>query len=563
MVGIARPDFTKCNRQEERFGMEKASWWEPLVINIVFAVFYLLCFQVKFETNDDEAMMQIVSGMYGAYEPHMVFINVVIGFFLAFLYRLNIGIQWYPVLMIILLYISFSVISLLLYKRNRNIGRIISFCILMTFGYYFYTTLQFTEIAGILSSAGLLLLWDSWKYCNQQTRAKTLANIIAGSVLLIIGSLYRFHCAILILAVSILYVAANVEKYEWLKTIKFLGIIIAVSLICLCFYKMDQSFYKTEEWKYYTEYNAYRADVMDYNVPEYADNQSIYRKLNIDEQDISFLKKWNINDANIYGLKTMKTLSNLNEKFINKDNFVQNFARQMFNGVINYSWIWGYILSVCIVLFLCEKRTTIRLLFLQIVGLIIVEMYFFASGRYLQSRVDIGVFLIVTVINYMLAIEYRHKGYKKNIKHLYLAAAIVLLISISRMEVYTEEVGYTEEFENIIADKTHLYILPTLGVDVGKIDIWKVLPCGALSNIVSTGGWTTFAPFNNEILRKYEVDNIFENSVNNEKVYFVSSKTDEQINDFVQFINRHYDKKAYAVLIKAGETMNVYKVESR
>lgn len=563
MKSISRPGFIKYNGQKEICGKKKASWWEPLIINIVFAVFYLLCFQVKFETNDDEAMMQIVSGMFGPYEPHIIFINIFIGYFLAFLYRLNLGIQWYPVLMIALLYISFSVISLLLYKRNRNIGRIISFCVLITFGYYFYTTLQFTEIAGILATAGVLLFGDCWKYYKKQPRKRTFINMIVGSVLVIVGSLYRFHCAILILVVSILYVAANIAKYEWLKTIKFLGIIVVVTLVCFGFYKMDQSFYKTEDWEYYTEYNAYRANVLDYNVPDYAENQSVYSKLNIDEADVEYLRKWNLNDANIYGLKAMKTLSGLNEKFVNKNNFIQNFARQMFNGVLNYRWIWGYILSVCIVVLLGEKKTTIKLLFLQIIGLLMVEMYFFASGRYLQSRVDIGVFLIVSVINYLVTIEYMHKDYKKNIKHLWLAVAIVLLISISNMEVYMEEVGYTEEFEKIISDKAHLYILPTLGVDVGKLDIWKVLPCGTLSNIASTGGWTTFAPFKNEILRKYEVENIFENSVNNEKIYFVSSKTDEQINDFIQYINRHYDKKAYAVLVKAGETMNVYRVESR
>ncbi len=542
---------------------EKKYQFEPIAINLLFLLLCALFTNIRFETNEDEAMMQIVSGMFGDYEPHMVFINSIIGYLLVALYQLIPGISWYPVLMVVLLLVGFCILSMLLYKRSRQMGRVFTIALLLSFGLYFYTSLQFTEVAGLLALAGLLLLWDVWhdySFCNKRI---SLPIILLSALLFALGSLYRFHCACLIYPISMLYAASLVKKSEMKNVIRFIVVSVSIVMVGFALHNLDRSFYNASgEWKYYSEYNAYRASLTDYHMPDYEDNQKLYDELGIDEEDVEYFKGWNFNDGNVWGLQSVKKISALNEGYSNKGIVTREFLRRVFNGILGYRWISGYVLSISAVILFCKKMPACKLLILQIIGLFVVELYFFLQGRYLQSRVDICIFAAVSVINYMVALDYHIDDIR--IKKYCPIVLIIALLSFSGMECNLEKSGYNKEFEECILDKEHLYIFPTLGVDIGEIDIWRATPRGTLSNIVSTGGWGTFAPFTERIKSKYGIDNMFSDCINNDKVYFVSSsQSDGQIADFVKYINRHYDEYACATMEKAGDKMNVYRIESK
>ncbi len=72
-------------------------------------------------TNDDPGMLMIVSGQYsGSPDPHIIFSNIILGKLLAYLFTLNMFINWYTIFHFVILYISLSVISFSILSKSKN-----------------------------------------------------------------------------------------------------------------------------------------------------------------------------------------------------------------------------------------------------------------------------------------------------------------------------------------------------------------------------------------------------------------------------------------------------------
>ena len=92
-----------------------------LIINIVlFALFF--CFITPhFQTNDDNMMMEIASGtLTGQPSAYLIYINIIIGKLLVFLYSFLPNINWYPILFYFIHFISMIVIFYSLFSRKKK-----------------------------------------------------------------------------------------------------------------------------------------------------------------------------------------------------------------------------------------------------------------------------------------------------------------------------------------------------------------------------------------------------------------------------------------------------------
>ena len=78
------------------------------MMSILGVLLYFVFFHIIYEQNDDLAMQFIANGYFtGTPDFHLVFINVIIGHFLSFLYTHFLGVEWYSLLMIALVLLSF------------------------------------------------------------------------------------------------------------------------------------------------------------------------------------------------------------------------------------------------------------------------------------------------------------------------------------------------------------------------------------------------------------------------------------------------------------------------
>ena len=136
-----------------------------LILNSFAFIFRILVFDVKYEVSDDYIIDAVLSGAYGnGYDPDLLFGNIILGYFLVFLYKLIPTVSFYFILLITLGFISVTSIVFLLFKRNINA---ITVCLAIVFICYFtddlYVLIQFTKVAAASGIAGGLIGADGTK----------------------------------------------------------------------------------------------------------------------------------------------------------------------------------------------------------------------------------------------------------------------------------------------------------------------------------------------------------------------------------------------------------------
>jgi len=219
-----------------------------ILFNILFFILAVYSLPIKFDTNDDAAMCLIASGAFtGTPETHLVFINIVYGFVLAFFYKIYNGIEWYTVFFSIIHIISLSITVYFFIKSNKSkLFNIISICLIYVLELTTIQNLQFTTTAAFASFAGTLLLF----------KKKNIYNI-SGTILFIIGTLIRFPSGMLVM---LLMLPCFLYKYLLDKRKNKKEIIFVI--ICICsgfiFHLIDKQAYKVKDWFYYSQYNATR-----------------------------------------------------------------------------------------------------------------------------------------------------------------------------------------------------------------------------------------------------------------------------------------------------------------
>ena len=82
-----------------------------LLYNVCFLSIILLCFQIRYETNDDLSMATIAN----MGEEHLIYINIVIGYLLKFLWNISAIITWCQLLELMIIYFDNLYIENLLF----------------------------------------------------------------------------------------------------------------------------------------------------------------------------------------------------------------------------------------------------------------------------------------------------------------------------------------------------------------------------------------------------------------------------------------------------------------
>ena len=244
--------------------------------NIILAFFTLSSiivnyfFSIRFEENDDIAMLLISSGEYsGTIDNHLVYINFIFGSLLNTFYSFLPGLEWYSIAFVALNTLSISLIAKVIFRSSYSaIFKATLLIFLFSIFINFSVILQFTRTAAILSIAGLSVIYNSkHKY--------------VGALIFILGSLIRFEMTILILVISfplILISTINIKDYFFNKNFRIIAFTVFISFFCkiadYAYYNMDS------EWKSYMEFNKLRGKINDnpnvvYNNLNLPDNISL------------------------------------------------------------------------------------------------------------------------------------------------------------------------------------------------------------------------------------------------------------------------------------------------
>lgn len=529
------------------------------VINLLFFVFCLVFAGIRFETNDDNGMSQIGYGVYGQYSEYLVFVNVLVGFVNKALLLLFPQIPWYLVLMLVIMFFSYWIMSYVMLETNNNVVCVI---ILLAFiGCNTYSNVQFTKVAGVATVAGISLLY--LYLINEKHR---FIDVVIATGLLLVGASYRFEmfcaCVALMSGLLIGYVVKKYKEGELKKKTKYILIAFVPFALSLLAYFANGIYASTDsEYEYYTEFNKNRAELTDYGWPEYSKNESVYTELGITEDDLLMFEHWNFADPDVFNLEAAKKLVSVKVP-TSKRQAVKEFIKWYPKDLLQYRWIIG-VIFIAIVSVLCAPKKWYLYLY-SIFVLSVFELYLTYRQRYLMERVDVVVFLALYVVFALLMLEHiGNISEKLDVRR----CAFVSLFSIvcmvqtiysqtMDMEKTSNKDGCIEIVNSISEDKSHLYIFSTqdawfLNALYGATD---VPPKGIASNMYILGGWGTYLPATNDVKHNYNIDNPYKDIVNRDDVYVVYSCIEE----YLGYVRRHYDPSVYAVVMKKIGDKNCY-----
>ncbi len=555
-----------------------------LSVNILIVLVCFFVFYPVFETNDDNGLIAIASGIRGVREPHIVHTNILVGKLITTLYAAAPAVQWWSVLQIFLLFVSFFMVTYILLRDDITVVKVLFIAaVIGLFSYEGYVRIQYTKSAGIIAAAGLILVFYGLLKGRPLKRF-----IIIGMLLALAGSFYRFQQFLCIVAIFSAMVIYAIMRYvqDFAKPRKSIVTAIVVGAVLLLaaggLRAYDRSQYKDPEWTAYLEFDKYRTEVLDYRVPDYDEHKEEYDSIGIDETAYKLMKSWTFQDPEKFTAETFKTIASFNEKRTIDAAFIKKFLKGFAKGLSKEATFFCFAMAFMGWL-LAGKHKVRKWVSLLVMGLAILAMnaYLYYAGRFMINRVDVGIWFAATLILlYQCFVDKPDKtGEEKPSKSgLGLSARNSILIGLcfvlvvvfayqvpwrsglksNVMEKAAAAQAERSTIEQIGGDKDHLY-LTKVGV-LGFSEAYGVMdpqPYKIADNIYPLGGWGAATPAYLSVLKRYNVDNPFRDMIGNENVYLIDNK----INDTLAYLRKWYKPDAEAELVDTIDGHKIYRIK--
>lgn len=539
---------------------------------LVNAVYYYALYRfvgIYFETNDDMGMAQIAYNVYGSPTSNLVFINPFIGKLIHVLLAVIPSLPWYSLLQILFVYVSFCVIVYFLIKKNYNLGWLISVILLLTFGYDFYTRLQFTKTAGAAAIAGILLFSDALfiqKISVQKTEQiqntpHYYIELAAAFVLLLFSSAYRWDMFLLTTALMSFLFAYTFFQCKDKKARLYTGIFFALTcLLCIGVISLRNQYYIAHpDWQYYKEFNQLRADFVDHEIPDYEENLPTYEALNINDGDLELFRHWNFADPEIVNANSLKKIISLKDGTAIDGAFFHRFFGWFPSAFLNYTWLRGFFAVFLLVLFVDRKRSSLSFLFYAAL-FTVINCYFAYIDRFLTNRIDICLLfaIILSITAIVLQTDMDNLAFSGNYVFIISAIVFIMLFPEIRAEHYDFREKLEEQkdaavlYDQISGDKSNLYLFSISGTLEQPINLkysaTDVMEENSASNISLLGGWLTYSPIFMNIWKNYGINNPFKDAINRPDIIWVAES--DQMDQYVSYIRRHYDENVFAAQIR-------------
>ena len=352
--------------------MEKVStksffwFWALLGLASVVLIWFL---PWRFQTNDDELMMWLVSGAYtGEPESFAVFIHPILSWSFSKLYTFFPAIPWYPLTWFLGMFLSYLLILKVIWGKSngqyfKNLSSLFIFCLLV----HFLLFLQFTIVAGFAVFAG---------YCSLlfSKNTKIGKTEVLSWALFVFSILVRWESFVLISLGFGLYLF--IFKLDFFKHY----LIPLFSLLILFFILLSGKFFWENNSPYseYLEYNRARASVSDHPVMYRFFKEGRIEKTN----NWFYFSQWMMDDDDI-SVEQLKEIKNeLDAEFISVDQIQSSFSRllevlksEVFKSIFSFLLLLGFFLSSI------QLKKKLTFFFIWTAFFLVFNHFFILNGR--------------------------------------------------------------------------------------------------------------------------------------------------------------------------------------
>ena len=415
-----------------------------LVLNgIFFAAAVIFCDQ-KYETADDFFEDAILSGAFeGRSDPHLLYSNILLGYFLKALYTLIPGVSFYFLFLILLGFASVtSVLWLILRRCGDRTDTLAKLVICIIFLVFFtddlYILTQFTKAAAVaVTSGGLVFLAGIWDENGLKAGPVTAGlSLITAGVLLRLQTIYI--SAPFLLAVFI-YEAVRNRKRILSRLLMCTGAVIlafALQYANLLIWNTDQ------EYGNFKHMESYRPQITDsdksYN---FEDIREPLSDIGIDFNDYVMIGTWNFTDRSVFDEAKLKSFIEIinaqnSKKQINLSEKAQKIADKNY---WEYTVIWGVVAMMVFNIALNRKVWLRHLIPFLVSAILIIAFYFYGRINY---RTECSIIISCAIaMGYIAGVIPGSSRLPAKSKHLILSLAAAAFM-LWHLAVYLPDTSY-------------------------------------------------------------------------------------------------------------------------
>lgn len=520
-----------------------------LIIGLYF-VFVYQGLPFLYDINDDVAMRNVAAGVItGEPDAHLIFIKYLLGLVISGLYRLFPGIDWYGLVMVGIMLLSFFVLLYrglvsekgILWKLGYTLLGLLLFTAI---GVQHVTAFQWTVAAAMAGASGIYLFHTS----ETEDRFQSLLEEGAAVFLLLLCFLVRESVFLMMLPVA---AACFWWKYgSFAKsgrlpiTLKHWAVPFALGVGVFLITCVELIAYHAKEWKEFLTFNVDRSAIMDYyELKNYEEQPEFYDMLGLSPEEVENLQRYSLYLAeDVYGEKMHLLAENAKKAYQEENPAPIRFWRGMekvYEHLNKESYGPVHILSFCILALVLglsygksRRQFWLGALISGILGLFWIYLGF--QGR-VVDRVGYAMYLLTLFT--MLAIGYRvliieERKQKSRMLSAGLTLISCLLLAVlscikwSEVKSYnTWRRDYNLEFLDVnrymAEHPENVYFMTTYSIET-YTDNFTIRRDFAFSNLLSVGGWHTFSPLENEKNRKLGISDPKRDMVEKENVYLIS-----------------------------------------
>ncbi len=487
---------------------------------ILFNIFILFC-TVSFlvptaVSNDDYLIHMLTSGAYGEHSAFVVLSNYFLLSVLSFL-QSSIGVfNFLTLSQFLFLFISFCLVGFIFLQKQKNfVGVFLYIGFVLIFGIDFYNNIHNTKSAILIAFCSLVSI-----YIGTITKSKTIT--IVGCFGAVFSALIRMSAFLMgglfALVFVVFYILFNdSSKNIKQKTIDFLRLgtpyYITFAVILALFVGDRIVYASNDDAAFYEKYNSARAELMDYELPPYAQYKQQYDSIGISENDHKLISVWAFSEADTFDIETLVAIGQITEKQ-NVSSFFVNLADQALNVVKNIP----FIMYVCLFvgLFVLFKKQDRLLLVAFPVAIVLVIVATSLIGRMtpwvMSGLVACSAGLLLLLIDFKMVTERFKKA------SIYLSCLIAVISCAYAVIVSVPEVGTPKKhFKTEVIDiystlnsTENLYLVDLFSTE--RIEIQHVIspfyavPFDYYKNIYTLGNWDTESPAKNSVLERHNIE---------------------------------------------------------
>ncbi|MCI6936050.1 MAG: hypothetical protein MR762_05275 [Clostridiales bacterium] len=543
---------------------EKQKWClrctAAFVSQLALLAVLILTGRLVYATNDDTTMVAIACGGYGSPSQYVVFLHLILGYLLKFLFTICNGVNWVTVLFLVADMLSVLVLDMVFASAKRDKAGFLSTVIvldvalLIVLAHFTFTVVAYW--AGIAGLIGLTYVFEK----NADKSHRLLIGICAG-IAFTFCLMIRAETVISLVMIYASYIAVSLLFHRNWKPL-----IIALAVVCLMLVSKESNAWMNNlnlDQRTYMSWNKARSAAVDcppvpyeeaafseksitYNQYQAIYCQYYYNYDNVDTESMEALAELN-SPQNRYDFDVMGMLENhfsLWGSTEQRQSFTSLY-RILFAAVLLFYLVFG-------------NRKDYPFLFLIWGSTVAAECVFYFIRRPLYRVVMPGYLMSVVLIVLCCTIdpqkEQKLHSMKISLKKFTVTLCILLacgsacVYSGYQVWVYSDAERAVLDYLAENDDKVYMAAdLRVYGIDVAD-SVWNHPGNRGIWNLI--GNWETYSVPYFELMERQGIQdpyNVLYEAIDNDKILLLTSKGDDypmQFSWVLGLIEENYHIKA-------------------